>query len=240
MRFAGQFAVITGGSSGIGFAIARCFAAEGGRVLLVARNLARLTPAARIIAEAGGAVAVAVADVTSETDLAALFSGCGPFDHLVTAAGPMPKDAPTVEVSIADARALFEGKYWGQFLTARQAAPQIRPGGSITMFSGTLSRKPAGGVPIFASIDGAIESLGRVMAIDLSPTRVNVIAPGIIDTPMLESHGPAVRADIVKAYGARVLVGRAGTPEDVAAAALMVMANEFMTGAVLDIDGGKK
>lgn len=237
MEFTGQHALVTGGGSGIGLAVAHAVARAGGTVTIVGRDPKRLEEAVGAI---GPAARFARADIMREDDLERIASGEGVIDHLVTAAGPMPADGPVLDVPIQQARALFEGKFWGQMLTVRALAARIRPGGSITMFSGTLARKPAGGVPIFASIDGAIESLGRVMAIDLAPTRVNVVAPGIIDTPMLRGQGEAAAQAMLAGYGERVLVGRAGQPEDVARAVMFLMGNGFVTGSVLDIDGGKK
>ena len=236
-RFSGQHAVVTGGSSGIGLATARRVIAAGGTATLIGRDERRL---AQACATLGGAARPMVGDVTRESDLEGIFAALAPVDHLVTAAGPMPCDAPILQVDIADARALFEGKYWGQLLTIRHAAPTIRAGGSITLLSGTLARKPAGGVPIFASIDGAIESLMRVLAIDLAPIRVNVVAPGIIDTPMLRGGGEQQAQAMLAAYADRVLVGRAGNADEVAGAIAFAMDNGFVTGSVIDIDGGKK
>lgn len=236
-RFHGQRALVTGGSSGIGLATARAFVAEGGLVTIVGRDPQKLAAA---VEEIGAGAESVVADVTDEMDLNRLFAAGRRFDHLVTAAGPMPRDGHTLEVEIPAAKEIFEGKFWGQFLTARYAAPHIDPAGSITMFSGTLARKPAGKSPVFAAIDGAIESLCRIMAIDLSPIRVNVVAPGIVDTPMLTGNGPEAAQAIITGYASRVLVGRAGRPEDIAQAVLFLMANGFVTGAVIDADGGKK
>ena len=187
-----------------------------------------------------GSVQVVAADVTREGDLQRVFAGCGPVDHLVTAASPLPKDGSTLSVPIDDARALFEGKFWGQLLSVRHAAPCMGEGGSIVLFSGTLARKPAPGASIFAAIDGAIASLARVMAIDLSPIRVNVVAPGLIDTPMLEGSGREAARLMLGASASRVLVGRAGRPEDIAQAVLFLAGDTFVTGAVIDADGGKR
>lgn len=237
MEYAGQHALVTGGSSGIGLAVAHAFARAGGTVTVVGRDPGRLEAAVTAIGSAARAVQ---GDTIREDDLERIAAEAGAIDHLVTAAGPMPADGPVLDVPIPQARALFEGKFWGQLLTARALAPRIRPGGSITMFSGTLARKPAGGVPIFASIDGAIESLGRVMAIDLAPIRVNVVAPGIIDTPMLRGQGETAAQAMLSGYGERVLVGRAGQSAEVAQAVMFLIGNGFVTGSVLDIDGGKK
>lgn len=236
-RFSGQHALVTGGSSGIGLEVARGFIAGGGTVTIVGRDEARLTAASAAL---GSQVQPIAGDVTNESDLARIVDAIPFIDHLVTAAGPMPTDAHILKLDVANARALFEGKFWSQFLTVRHIAPGIRATGSATLLSGTLARKPAGGVPTFAAIDGAIESLMRILAIDLSPVRVNVVAPGIIDTPMLRGHGEDGAQAILAGYGQRALVGRGGRPDEVAGAILFVMENAFVTGSVIDIDGGKK
>ena len=236
MDFTGQRVVITGGSSGIGLATAKAVADLGGEVCIVGRDQGRLKQATALL---GGNVEAFCADVTDEAALSGLFSRIGAFNHLVTAAGPMPTDGPFLSVRTQDARALFEGKFWGQFFTVKHAAPKIVPGGSVTMFGGSVSRKAAPGSPVFAAIDGAIESLGRIIAIELAPVRVNVIAPGIIDTPMLNGMSPEMRTAVLNRSAQGTMVKRYGKAEDVAKAVLFLMDNTFVSGTVLDTDGGK-
>ena len=107
------------------------------------------------------------------------------------------------------------------------------------LFSGWVSRKPVAEMSTLAAVDGAIEALTRRLALELAPVRVNAITPGQIDTPLWRSRLSEAEA---RAHFDRVAqghpVGRAGTAEDVAQAILFLMTNGFMTGAVLDIDGG--
>ena len=229
---------ITGGSFGIGLETARAAREAGaGRVVLLARSAERLTEAAAAL---GGDVVTRELDVTDEAAVARAFADIGPIDHLVTAAAGTYRGRIT-ETDTAAARALFESKYWGQHHCLKHAGPRIRPGGSITLFSGWISRKPMVATGTLAAIDAAIEALGRVAALELAPTRINVVVPGMIDTPLWSARlDEAGRREHFNKVGAALPVGRAGTARDVAQAVLFLMTNGFVTGTVLDVDGGQR
>ncbi|MGE0383381.1 MAG: SDR family oxidoreductase [Gammaproteobacteria bacterium] len=235
MDFKGQHLVVTGGSSGIGLATAQRFGAAGGRVTIVGRDTQRLAQAAESI---GAGVRTLSADVTDESILRGLFKSIGAFNHLVTAAGPAPNDGPFEAIDFRNARALFEGKFWSQLMCARYALGQMSQPGSITFIGGSLSRKAMPGAPIFGAIDGALETVARILAIECAPIRVNAIAPGIIDTPMLGHYGPQVRARVLERAAGETLVQRYGMPGDVAKAIVHVIDNTFVNGTVMDVDGG--
>lgn len=229
--------VITGGSSGIGLEVARQALALGARaVILLARNAERLTEAATHL---DGAVETSILDVTDEQAVEETFSRLGGFDHLVTAAAGTVRGT-IIDVDTNAARELFDAKFWGQHHCVKYGAPQLSMHGSITLFSGWTSRKPMKGLSTLAAVDGAVEALGRVAALELAPVRVNTIVPGQIDTPLwrtrldeaaAQAHFATVDADLP--------VGHRGRPEDVAAAILSLASNHFITGATLDIDGGQ-
>lgn len=236
-NFANQHVVITGGSSGIGLCLAQDLARRGARLTLLGRDLAKLEQAA---AQVEGPVQVASVDVSDEAAVAGFFGALGPLDHLVTAAAGTVRGT-VVELEVARARALFESKYWGQYLCAKYAAPQLAARGSIVMFSGWISRKPMAGVSTLAAVDAAIEALGRTLALELAPRRVNVITPGMIDTPLWSARlGVEEQRAHFERIGQALPVGRAGTPQDVAHAVRFLLENGFTTGAVLDVDGGQR
>jgi NAD(P)-dependent dehydrogenase (short-subunit alcohol dehydrogenase family) len=131
-NFAGRHVVITGGSSGIGLVLAQDLAARGARLTLVGRDARRLDAAASQVA---GPVATASVDVSDEAAVARFFAAQQRIDHLVTAAAGTARGR-VVELETATARALFESKYWGQYLCAKHAAPRLANAGSIVMFSG--------------------------------------------------------------------------------------------------------
>lgn len=236
-NFANQHVVITGGSSGIGLCLAQDLARRGARLTLLGRDLAKLEQAA---AQVEGPVQVASLDVTDEAAVASFFANLGPLDHLVTAAAGTVRGT-VVELEVSKARALFESKYWGQYLCAKYAAPRLAARGSIVMFSGWISRKPMAGVSTLAAVDAAIEALGRTLALELAPRRVNVITPGMIDTPLWSARLSAEEQRThFERIGQALPVGRAGTPQGVAHAVRFLLENGFTTGAVLDVDGGQR
>lgn len=236
-NFEGQRVVITGGAGGIGSALARDIVRRGGTVVLVGRDARRLAAAA---AEMGDAAEIAVFDVTDEAAVAAFFASQPPLDHLVTAAAGTTRGT-VVELEVATARALFESKYWGQYLCARYAIPLLKAGGSIVLFSGWVSRKPMAGASTLAAVDAAIEALGRTLALEIAPRRANVVTPGAIDTPLWGARlTPEQQREHFAKVGQSLPVGRAGTAEDVSHAVRFLMENGFTTGAVVDVDGGQR
>ena len=234
----GQTVAITGGSSGIGLTTAKaCVEAGAERILLLARDPERLRAACHEVGPRAGSVAL---DVTDETAVATAFAGFGPLDHLVTAAAGTCRGRVT-ELDTGDARALFESKFWGQHHCAKHGGPLIRAGGSLTMFSGWISRKPMIGTGTLAAIDAAIEALARTLSLELAPVRVNAVVPGMIDTPLWSARLTAEQQrDHFARLGRELPAGRPGTPADVAHAVLFLMTNGFTTGAVLDVDGGQR
>lgn len=236
-NFAHQHVVITGGSSGIGLQLAQDLAARGARLTLLGRNLDKLQQAAQ---QVDGPVQVSSVDVTDEPAVARFFEQAGPLDHLVTAAAGTVRGT-VVELETARARELFESKYWGQYHCAKHAAPRLAASGSIVLFSGWISRKPMAGVSTLAAVDAAIEALGRTLAMEIAPRRVNVITPGMIDTPLWAARlKPEQQRAHFEKIAATLPVGRAGNAQDVAHAVRFLLENGFTTGAVIDVDGGQR
>jgi NAD(P)-dependent dehydrogenase (short-subunit alcohol dehydrogenase family) len=215
-----------------------------GAQTLVARLAIDMSGTVLVLAAAAasvpGPVETGTLDVTDERAVASFFAAQPPLDHLVTAAAGTVRGT-VVELEVARARALFESKFWGQYLCAKYAAPLLRPGGSIVLFSGWISRKPMAGVATLAAVDAAIEALGRTLALELAPRRVNVVTPGMIDTPLWSARlSPEGQREHFARVGQSLPVGRAGTAEDVAHAVRFLMENGFTTGAVVDVDGGQR
>jgi NAD(P)-dependent dehydrogenase (short-subunit alcohol dehydrogenase family) len=111
-------------------------------------------------------------------------------------------------------------------------------GGSITICTGAGVARPRAGAAIVAAAAGGSEFLARAMAVELAPIRVNVIRPGIIDTPLLDRLAPGNRDATIEAMAKRVPLGRVGRPEEIADAIVFLMSNEYVTGSTLTIDGG--
>jgi NAD(P)-dependent dehydrogenase (short-subunit alcohol dehydrogenase family) len=175
-------------------------------------------------------------DTMKESSVADLFERLGAVDHLVIP-GSSVKTGPLRELPLADGMVTMQSKFWGPYLCAKYA--RINPGGSITFFSGILSRRPGQNDAVLASVNAAVEAMGRALAKDLAPVRVNVISPGMTaGTGAYLNIPEETRQGMFESIARRLPVGRVGRPEDIAAAALMLMTNGFVTGIVLDVDGG--
>ncbi|TDE00927.1 SDR family oxidoreductase [Jiangella asiatica] len=235
MSLSGKRVVITGGGSGIGLATARAAAARGASVVLLGRTERRLKAAAD---EMGPAATYRAVDVTDAAAVDEAFAELGPLDHLVCAAAGAVA-GPFTDLAERDVRDFFETKFWGQYRVARAALPQIAPGGSMLLFSGFLYRKAAVGLAPFAAVNGAIEGLVKVLALEAAPVRVNALSPGRIDTlGGGEPMEPAARREYVELAGREATLGRIGTADEAAHAAVFLLENAYTTGVTLDVDGG--
>ncbi|MCB8873663.1 SDR family oxidoreductase [Acidisoma silvae] len=228
--------VVLGGTSGIGFAIAEGVAAAGGRPIIVSRAQANLDAAlARLPAAAAGHAV----DLTDEAAVAGLFEQIGTLDHLAYTAGESLMLGAIAEMELTAARRFMETRFWGAIAAAKHAAPRIRPGGSIVFSSGIAgARPPQGGWAMGASICAGMEGLTRALAVELAPTRVNLVSPGFIRTPLWRDIPEADREALFTSVGAKLPVGRVGEPGELAEAYLFLMQAGFTTGHVLVADGG--
>jgi len=230
MIFNDKKVVVVGGSSGIGLSTAELAKSEGADVIIASRNSERLKAAAEKL----GATAI-TADVTSDESIEKLFRSTGPVDHVVVTAAQL-RTGPFKTVAMEDVRGTMEGKFWGAWRVAKHA--DIRAGGSLTLVSGFLSVRPRPNSAIVSAANGALESLSRALALELTPVRVNCVSPGIIDTPIRAAMPEAARLDMLAKTAAALPVGRVGIGEDIARQILSFMANGFATGSIVYIDGG--
>jgi NAD(P)-dependent dehydrogenase (short-subunit alcohol dehydrogenase family) len=238
MSLCGQRVVVVGGGSGIGLAVARQAQDAGARVLVAGRSPERL---AQALSHLGGGVEAQTVDARDEAALVSFFAHVGAFDHLVVTVGPgSPKQryVSALEQPTEDAQALFANKFWAQYLCAKHGAPQVAEGGSITLFGGGAARKPVRAMAVLAAVQAAIEGLVRGLAIDLSPLRVNAVAPGRIASSSFAEMPAEAREGMLRQWAESLPVKRIGQPDDAAAAALYLMGNRYSTGHVLYVDGG--
>ena len=249
MRLAGRTAIVTGAASGIGRASAVLFAKQGAFVALVDRDRAGLQETLTVIDAAKGEASVHVGDVVdAEFALAAVADTVarhGRLDVLMTAAG-FSCGGTVLTTDPADWDEVFRTNVGGTWLWARAAVPQMQRQGSGSIITLASQLAIAGGKnnSAYIAAKGAVISLTRTMALDFATDgiRVNAIAPGAIDTPMLQ-RSFARHADpdpVREASRNRHAMKRFGKAEEVAEAALHLAsdASSFTTGTVMVVDGG--
>jgi NAD(P)-dependent dehydrogenase (short-subunit alcohol dehydrogenase family) len=224
---------VTGGTSGIGLAVAVQAHAAGANVWAVGRSEDRV---ARRQAEHPG-IHFSSLDTHDEEGLKAWFASVGRVDHIVAAAtGAECTLKPFLEQTEAQFRAAFE-KFWGYCKVVRAGAPHLSRDGSVTLVSGTPARKCNPGMSSLSCTGAAVEALCRALALELVPIRVNVIAPGLIESGMQDHFGEK-KQEVLEQMGKGVPLGRVGQADEVASAILLTLTNTYLTGTTIDVDGG--
>jgi NAD(P)-dependent dehydrogenase (short-subunit alcohol dehydrogenase family) len=235
MELEGRKVVVIGAGSGIGRSVAVAVSQAGARVVLAGRTRETLEETAALLS---GPREVRVVDASVEEEVAAFFQEVGRFDHLVSTASQGVAGPITRLEASAIGRA-FTAKLWAPIFLVKHGAPLISPEGSFTFFSGIRAARPATGTSITSLVNGGLEAFAKAMAVELGPVRVNVISPGIVDSgPFWDRLGAEGRERLFTDFATKAPARRVGRPEDLAAAALFALANPFLTGAVLAVDGG--
>lgn len=235
LSLAGQHVVIVGGSSGMGKATAQFAAHLGAKVTIASRSADKLERAAE---QMTGEVTTRVVDTTDEPAVKAWAATLGSVDHLIISASSAAHGSYT-ELTTDSVRQMFEAKFTGPYVTAREVLPYLNKNGSITFFSGVLSRRPSANAAGLAAVNSAVEGLTRALALELSgKARVNCISPGMVATDAYSGMPAQAREAMYQQVGESLPVGKVGDAADIAKATLAVATNPFITGVVLDIDGG--
>lgn len=227
MNLSEQTILVIGGSSGIGRAVAAAAQSRGARVIVGGRSEEHL---AEVEKEISG-IETCTIDVRDVRAMDYCLEEVAPIDHLVYSAADL-NSAAFQDVDIAEAKRMFDTKFWGAFAAAQSASRFIPAGGSITLFSGVAARMPVRGLSVVAAINSAIEGLTRSMALELGPIRVNAVSPGFVNT-----HG--ADEDRLQQLREGLPAHHVGAAEDIAHAVLFLMENRYATGSVLAVDGGR-
>jgi NAD(P)-dependent dehydrogenase (short-subunit alcohol dehydrogenase family) len=236
----GRKIVVVGGSSGIGLGVAAAALERGAELVLVGRSQEKLLAAQHQLG-GNGRIKTVTADMTREAEIAAAFAGIGSFDHLVSTAGNPPPGEPIGETDAEVVRRFIDDKLVGAVLVAKHAVRTLKRGGSLTFTSGiNKDRPPVPGGAVVSAIAGSFSYFARALALELAPSRVNIVSPGWVDTPMFDELVGGAKAGYFEAMAARLPVGRVAAPADVAPAYLYAMESEFMTGETIHIDGGQR
>jgi NAD(P)-dependent dehydrogenase (short-subunit alcohol dehydrogenase family) len=238
-KLAGKVAVITGGSAGIGLSTAKLFAEEGAYVFITGRRQAELDSAAKEIGPNGAAVR---ADASNMADLARLFdtvkAAKGRIDILFANAG-IYELTPFGTITEEAYDKMFDINVKGVLFTVQQAAPLMTEGGSIILTGSVTGSKGFEADTVYGATKAAIRSFARTWTSDLKARniRVNVLSPGPIQTPGFDVFA---NDDMKNYLKSAVPLGRIGTPDEIAKAALFLASDDssFVAGVELFVDGG--
>jgi len=226
----GKKAIVFGGTSGIGLAASLQLASLGATVVAVSRDPDRA-------GDVPASVQLAKCDVTDGDAVEAFLAEQAPYDILISAAtGGGRAIGPFMEMDMAGYRSSFD-KLWGYTNVVRFGVGHLPEDGTVVLVSGSPARKCKPGQIALSSVGGAVEAFARALAPEIAPRRINVVSPGLIDTPMVGLKGQE-RKDFYNKMTEKHLISRVGTADEVAQGIIFVVQNDFVTGTTVDVDGG--
>ena len=230
MDINGKKAIVFGGTSGIGLSATQMLSDKGAHVIALSRNPEKLENIPKN-------VTTKKMNVLDRDALEKFFKEEGEYDILVNSAtGGTRAVGPFLSMDLDGYRASFD-KLWGYTNVVRYGTKFLKDNGNIVLVSGSPARKCRPGQIAISSVGGAVEAFARGIAPEIAPKRINIVSPGIIDTPMSPLQGKE-REDYYKNTTNNNLIPRAGTPDEVATGIIFAIENEFITGTTIDIDGG--
>ena len=230
MDINGKKAIVFGGTSGIGLSATQMLSDKGAHVIALSRNPDKLKNVPKN-------VTTKKMNVLDRDALEKFFQEVGEYDILVNSAtGGARAVGPFLSMDLDGYRASFD-KLWGYTNVVRYGTKSLKDNGNIVLVSGSTARKCRPGQIAISSVGGAVEAFARGIAPEIAPKWMNIVSPGIIDTPMSPLQGKE-REDYYKNTTNNNLIPRAGTPDEVATGIIFAIENEFITGTTIDIDGG--
>ena len=247
MNFSNKTAVVTGGSTGIGFATARLLLEQGARVTITGQNQERLSAAAHALAAFGDRVSTALVEMRRLEDLAELRAQVqqqyGYLDILFANAGGAFA-SPLETTTEARFDEMFDVNVKSVFFTVQHLAPLMQPGSSIVLNTSWLAETGTAGLSLLSASKAAVRSMTRTLAAELMSrgVRVNAVSPGPIATPIHSKNGmkPEELAQFAANIQREVPIGRFGQAEEVAAAVVFLAGSgsAYMLGSEVVVDGG--
>ena len=230
MNINGKKAIVFGGTSGIGLSTTKMLSEKGAHVIAISRNPEKLETLPKN-------VTTRKLNALDREAVEKFFDEEGEFDILVNSAtGGSRAVGPFLSMDLEGYKASFD-KLWGYTNVVRYGTKHLKDDGNIVLVSGSPARKCRPGQIAISSVGGAVEAFARGIAPEIAPKRINIVAPGIIDTPMSPLEGKA-REDYYNNTTGNNLIPRAGTSDEVGKGIIFAIENEFITGTTIDIDGG--
>jgi NAD(P)-dependent dehydrogenase (short-subunit alcohol dehydrogenase family) len=249
-RIANKNILLIGGTSGIGFAVAKQALADGANVTITSSSEERVAQAAESLrhgnpARASSVVRSYVADLsikdkldTTIEELLKYAAEISPIDHIIFTAGNVPPMVPLAEASFSDLDAYLTVRLFGAMAVGKYAPKYMvsSKSSSITLTTGTQSKKPS--IWLAPAVAGSVEGLMKGLAITLGPIRVNAVSPGFILTELTDRLPREMKDGAIEKYTRQSLTNDIGYPEDTAEAYLYLMKDYFVTGSTVATNGG--
>ncbi|TDL14169.1 NAD-binding protein [Rickenella mellea] len=227
----GKIVLVVGGSSGIGFAVAK-YAIISHAVDTTVKELTATKAELKLPGEVDGEIV----DGEESASVKSLVNRIGEIDHLVWTSGDSIGPSMTPNTNPFESSDVFDVRFWGAIIAAQNA--KFRSGGSVILTTGVPVKKPPPGYSVIAGIGGAIDAVVRGLAVDLAPIRVNAVSPGVVDTEIWGNLPVETKNKIMEDTKAKLLVKHVAKPEEIAEAYIFLMKCEYITGQRIDVDGG--
>lgn len=230
----GRKIVVMGGTSGIGLAAAQQLSNQGASVFVTGRDAEKVSR----VRQDHPALKAERVDASSVQALSSFYQSLGPFDDLVLSLSGGKGAGQFTSLDPAEMLGGLQDKFLAQFLAAQTALPVLRKDGSLTFITAFTARAAIPGTVGLAAINGAIEAMVKPLAKELRPLRVNAISPGAVETSWWDRVPREIRQSMLAQTAAGSMVGRNGTAEELGSAVAFIVANGFVSGTVLEVDGG--